>query len=181
MKGVFRFLAALALAFLLMLAFRALTFTIFTVDGEGLKPEFEAGDRVMVNRWSYGLRTGDAAGLFAYGRILRRPIERGDIVAYEDPTDDTRSRVLLGRCHALPGDTVAYRGQSQQLPSVKNCADADYYWMSALGKNNATDSRQLGFISERLVIGRVVLVVYSHDPQSPFWQGWRGSRFCLSK
>ena len=181
MKGVFQFLVALALAFLLMMAFRALAFTICTVDGEGLEPEFEAGDRVLVNRWSYGLRTGARGGLFPYGRLLRQPVGRGDIVAYEDPTDTTHIRVLLGRCLALPGDTVRYQGRSELVPSLKDCADADYYWIGALGKNNPTDSRQLGFVSERLIIGRAVSVVFNHNPQASLWEGWQTGRFFLPK
>ena len=58
MRNLLKFLLALTVALMLMMAFRALVFTIYYVDGDGLEPEFVAGDHVMVNRWSYGLRTG---------------------------------------------------------------------------------------------------------------------------
>ena len=181
MRNVLKFLLALTLSLLLMLVFRALFFTIYTIDGEGLQPEFEPGDRVIVNRWSYGLRTGSGEGLFSYGRILRQPIRRGDIVAFEDPTDYTRTRILLGRCRALPNDTVRYNGRVELVPSVANCAGADYYWIQALSQNNPTDSRTLGFINEQFIIGRVFLVIYNHDPSSPFWSGYQGNRLLLRK
>jgi len=181
MRSTLKFLLVLALSLALMLVFRALAFTVYTVDGEGLQPEFEAGDRVMVNRWSYGLRTGGDEGLFSYGRLLRQPVRKGDIVAYEDPTDSTRSRVLLGRCRALPGDTVRYRGRLELVPSLKNCADADYYWMQALGEKNPTDSRELGFVSEQRIIGRAFLVVYNHDTSAPAWTGYLWNRTLLRK
>ena len=181
MLSTLRFMLALAVSLLLMLAFRALAFTIYIVDGEGLKPEFETGDHVMVNRWSYGLRTGSQRGLFHYGRILRRPVAKGDIVAYEDPTDPTRKRVLLGRCCALPGDTVDYNGITELVPSVANCAGADYYWIGALGQNNPTDSRQLGFISEHLIIGRAFVILYNHAPSAPIWSGFRGDRILIHR
>ena len=85
MRSLLKFLGALFIALLAMLAFRAIAFTIYTVPGEGLEPAFLRGDRVMVNRWSYGLRTG-GEGLFAYGRILRQPVKRGDLVAVNDST-----------------------------------------------------------------------------------------------
>ena len=181
MRKALKSLLVLAVALLLMLVFRALAFTIYIVDGEGLQPVFHSGDRVLVNRWSYGLRTGSDEGLFGYGRLLRRQIGKGDIVAYEDPTDPTRSRVLLGRCRALPGDTVRYRGRLELVPSLANCAGADYYWMQALGDNNPTDSRELGFVSEQSIIGRVVLVVYNHDTSAPVWAGYQWNRTLIRK
>jgi signal peptidase I len=181
MKATLKFLLALAVALLLMLLFRALVVTVYTVEGEGLQPDFEAGDRILVNRWSYGLRTGGGNSLFGYGRIAWNAIERGDIVAYDDPRDSTHNKTLIGRVRALPGDTVRYLGQKDILPSLRNCADADYYWIQALGNNNQTDSRLLGFISEERIIGRVVAIVYSHQPGRPFWTGYRPERFMILK
>ena len=176
-----KFLVALVAALIGMLAFRALFFTIFTVEGDGLSPAFVAGDRVMVNRWSYGLRTGGDGSLFPYGRLCRQQPSKGDLVAYEDPRDSTRQSILFGRCQALPGDTVCHDGHTLVIPSLHECADADYYWMSALGDGNPTDSRTLGFISEQRIIGRAFLIVYSHQPDQPFWTGWRHSRLLLLK
>ena len=57
MRSTLKFLLALVVAFAAMLTFRALVFTIYTVPDASVEPTFKAGDRVMVNRWSYGLRT----------------------------------------------------------------------------------------------------------------------------
>lgn len=189
MRNLLKFLLALAVALMLMMAFRALVFTIYYVDGDGLEPEFVAGDHVMVNRWSYGLRTGSRSvpgrqqgnGLFGYSRLWRQPMKRGDIVAYDDPSDSTHTRVLFGRLSALPGDTVHYHGYAEMVPGLANCADADYYWVQTLNENNPIDSRLLGFISEQYIIGRTVLVVYSHPEDSSVWTGYRNDRFLLLK
>ncbi len=174
MRNLLKFLLSLTIALVLMLVFRALVFTIYSIDGKGLEPEFKAGDRVLVNRWSYGLRMG-GEGLFEYGRICRQSISRGDIVAYEVPGD--RQRKLLGRVKALPGDTVRYMGGTELLPSIRNCDNADYYWIEAINETNPLDSRQLGFIKEQLIIGRVSMLIYSHNPEKPFWKGYRYNRF----
>ena len=181
MRATLRFLLSLTVALLLMLLCRALAFTIYTVEGDGLSPVFQKGDHVMVNRWSYGLRTGTSDGLFTYGRLMRSTVKRGDIVAFEDPTDPTRNRIMFGRCRALPGDTICYNGRLELVPSLKNCDSADHYWIQALGENNPTDSRQLGYISEQSIIGRAIIVVYNHDPQAPFWAGYNGRRILLKK
>ena len=60
MRSTLKFLIVLAVSLLVMLVFRALAFTVYAVGGKALEPDFKAGDRVLVNRWSYGLRTGAA-------------------------------------------------------------------------------------------------------------------------
>ena len=171
MRSTLKFLLALVVAFLLMLAFRGLVMTIYTVDGNGLSPVFHAGDRVVVNRWSYGLRTGQTDGLFDYGRLCRQPVERGDLIAFED----SLGQVFICRCTALPGDTL---GQ-MVVPSLANCADQDYYWVEPVGKKNPLSSRQLGFIPEERIIGRACLILYNHQPGAPLWKGYDSQRLLL--
>ena len=171
MRGSIKFLMALAVAFVVMLAFRALVMTVCTVGGDGLEPVFQEGDRVVVNRWSYGLRTGEKGSLFDYGRICRQEIKKGDFIAFED----AMGKVLICRCAALPGDTIF----GKIVPGLLNCADQDYYWVESLGKNNATDSRQLGFIPEERIIGRACLILYNHHPKAAFWKGYMKDRLLL--
>ena len=171
MKGTVKFIGAIAVALVVMLAFRALVMTVCTVDGNGLEPVFRAGDHVVVNRWSYGLRTGVRGGLFDYGRICRQPVKKGDFIAFEDSV----GRVLICRCAAVPGDTI----YNKIVPGLATCADQDYYWVTSLGKNNATDSRELGFIPETRIIGRACLILYNHTPEAPFWEGYSKDRLLL--
>ena len=150
--------------------FRAVGFTLYTIGGDGLSPLFVAGDRVLVNRWSYGLRVGGGdISLFGYGRLWRQKIARGDVVAFENPTSGD---IVVCRCQGLPGDTLNIGGECVVVPSIKDCADADYYWVESVNTRNTVDSRLLGFISEEYVIGRVVMIVWSHNPASSLWKGW---------
>jgi len=174
MRKTAKFILVLAVALVLMLCFRAVAFTICTVDGEALAPMFCKGDRLLVNRWSYGLRVGSDDGLIGYTRIGRQTVSRGDIVAFENPGND--DEVLIAQCQALPGDTVQWKGRKMVVPGTVNCAGRDHYWMVAIGNDTTIDSNTLGFISEELLIGRVTTIVYSHDPDEPFWKGWRHER-----
>lgn len=171
MKNTLRFLLAFLIAFAMMMVVRAIGVTIYTISGTGSKPVFQAGDRVMVNRWSYGLRVGGKDSFFGYGRIARQSVEKGDLVAFENPQNN--DQVLIYRCKGLPGDTVAYEGKTLVVPSLKDCADADYYWLESL------DSQQLCFIAEEYLIGRAFMVVYSRNPLEPLWSGWRSNRIFL--
>ena len=175
MHSTLKFLLALVVALIAMLAFRALAFTTYTVTGSGLEPVFVAGDRVLVNRWSYGLRTGADGSLFSYGRICRQPVAKGDYVAFED----SLGQILICQCAAVPGDTISLRGRREVVPGLFNCSRQDYYWLRSVNPQNPLDSRQMGFIPESSIVGRACLIIYSHDPSSPLWDGYLASRFLL--
>ena len=165
MRSTLKFLMALVVAFVVMMTFRALVFTIYTVPGSHLEPAFKAGDRVMVNRWSYGLRTG-GGGLFSYGRLCWQAVEKGDFVAI----DDSLGNVTIGCCTALPGDTVRWQGRTIIVPGKANCANHDYYMID-----------RLGLIREEQIIGRAFLIVYNHAPGHFFWSGYDADRLLMLK
>ena len=163
MRNTLKFLVALIVAFSVMLLFRALVFTIYTVSGSQLGPTFKSGDRVMVNRWAYGLRTGDGQ-LFPYGRLCQRPVHKGHWVV----ADDSLGQTLVGRCTALPGDTICLQERKLILPSKAACARHDYYLIDGVG-----------IVCEEQIVGRVILVVYNHTQGSPFWRDYPVERFLL--
>ena len=117
----------------------------------------------LAYRWLFGDAANEAMRRFRDERIAR----------YGKPFFRFRS------ADELPGDTVYYDGRLVMVPSTKDCADADYYWIRALGEGNPTDSRQLGFISEQRIIGRAFLVVFNHDAEQSLWRGWKGNRLLL--
>lgn len=178
MRGLLRLAVALAAGAIVLMAFRALALTVYTVDGEGLQPLFLQGDRILVNRWSYGLRAGydDGGGLFGYGRLCHSQVRRGDVVAFDNPSDSLLG-VFVCQCVAIPGDTISYKGRSLVLPGVYSCADEDYYWMKSLNGANPFDSSLFGPLPESRIIGRVCIVLYNHDDRQWFFQGFNGKRF----
>lgn len=181
MKMILQSLLALAVAALCVVAFRLLAFTLYTVEGSALTPELIAGDRVVVNRWSYGLRTGGQEGLFRYGRILAKAVKRGDIVAFDSPADSLPG-VFVCRCKAVAGDTVRVGGDAIVVPGREaTCANEDYYWMEAIGGDAFPDSRSFGPVAESCVIGRVCMVLYSLNPSRPLYDSFRKERFFLVK
>lgn len=168
MKLALQLLLALAIAALLVLGVRSLAFTVFTVRGTGFAPELMWGDRIVVNRWSYGLRTGSPKGLFPYGRILKKPIAKGDIVAFDCPSDSLNG-IFLARCKALPGDTITYQGNLCIVPGREaTCAKEDYFWLAPIGHSQG----EYGLVPESSVIGRVISVLYNHNDAQPFFTGY---------
>jgi len=102
-----------------MLVIRAFFFTILTVEGPALEPALINGDRVLVNKWSYGLRTADLVSGDCDRWLSVQP-RRGDLVAFNYPLDFKRpvaSRpVYVCFCKALPGDTVRAANTLMTVP-----------------------------------------------------------------
>lgn len=109
MRNPIKFIAAMAVAAAVTILFRNVAFTIYTVPETGIKPWLVEGDRVLVNRWSYGLRTGGEK-FFPYSRWCRKPVGKGELVAFNYPLDTINplaSRAVHAAfCAAGPGDTV---------------------------------------------------------------------------
>ena len=179
MRAWLKTIIALAAAALAVALFRALFFAVYTVSGPRLEPVLMEGDRVLVNRWSYGLRTGGGGGLFGYGRVCADSVALGDIVAFDSPLPQGGG-VFVCRCAALPGDTVATPRGALIVPGRQaTCAAEDHYWMQALAPGDTLDSRLFGPVPESLVLGRVCVIVFSHDDCQPFYRGYRPERTLL--
>ena len=177
MANWLKYVIAFTLAMALMLLFRTLAFSIHGVEGDGLAPLYQDGDRLLVNRCSYGVRI-EGGSMLPYSRLMRQPVQRGDIVAFTAPCgypsattpdgspsattpDGFPSGLMIARCTAVPGDTIRTTNGTLIVPGLVNCAKADYYWIEALNSKNPVDSRHLGFIPEQNIIGKVVTVLYN--------------------
>ena len=84
MANWLKYVIAFTLAMALMLLFRTLAFSIHGVEGDGLAPLYQDGDRLLVNRCSYGVRI-EGGSMLPYSRLMRQPVQRGDIVAFTAP------------------------------------------------------------------------------------------------
>ena len=68
------------------------------------------GERILVNKWSYGLRL-PLMSAFSYHRWRERPVQKRDIVVFnnpagiQQPTIDRRE-IYISRCIGTPGDTL---------------------------------------------------------------------------
>ena len=153
------FIVTFSLMMVLMLAIRTLAFSIHGVEGNGLAPLYQNGDRLLINRCSYGLRI-EGNGILPYSRLMRSPVQRGDIVAFTVPCDSVAG-VFIARCKAIPGDTISTQEGPLLVPGLETCAKTDYYWLESINPNNPADSRHLGLIPESHIIGEVISVLYN--------------------
>lgn len=121
MRTVFRIAFAVLALVAVIVVLRTFAVTTYRVTSAGMEDGLHRGESVLVDRWSYGLRT-PLEGLFGYHRLKEREVRRGDVLVFDAPAVGTAADgdVLIGRCVAVPGDVV-------YLDSLFVNADAGQY------------------------------------------------------
>ena len=152
--------------FFIGLLLKLFVFEILTVSGESMFPSLKDGERIFVNKLSYGIVEpyGDEL-LFAWNHP-----KRGDIVIYL-----YNNKIVVKRCIAIGGDTLEVLSDSEynyslkvgdsrigltesQYLNLKNSVSVPEGYILAVGDNQevSVDSRTYGFVSEKNVLGKVL-------------------------
>lgn len=106
----FKWIVTLAGAVAAVLLLRGFAFTSCLIPSEGMENSLFEGERIIVNKWSYGLRT-PLMSVFPYRRWRERPVKSGDIVIFNNPKAVgqpviDRREMFISRCAGTPGDTL---------------------------------------------------------------------------
>lgn len=105
-KWIFAFAGVIAVVLLL----RGFAFTSCLIPSTGMENSLFQGERILVNKWSYGLRV-PLMSLFSYHRWCERSVRQQDVVVFNNPaaigqpTIDRRE-IYISRCIGTPGDTL---------------------------------------------------------------------------
>lgn len=115
-KGFYFWIKALVVAGIVVLLVKTFAFTSCTIPFSGMENSLYRGDRIIVNKWSYGLRT-PFTSLFSYHRWGETEIKPNDIIVFNNPLPDNsktaidRREVFISRCIGVPGDTLMLTSQ----------------------------------------------------------------------
>ena len=91
---------------------RIFIFDLNYIPSESMQPNLEVGDRIVVNKFTYGFSKHTIPFSFApsfpgqYKRLFARLPERGDIVTFKHPKTKV---IFIKRVVGLPGDKVQYQ------------------------------------------------------------------------
>ncbi|MDR1313324.1 MAG: signal peptidase I [Deltaproteobacteria bacterium] len=184
---------AILFAVALALVIRSFVVQAFHIPSGSMIPTFLEGDRVLVSKFSYGVRSPFS------NRVLidTGSPARGDVVIFKFPGDPKVD--FVKRVMGLPGEEVElrdgilfvngtqtpdpwgrYTGRSG-LPS-RNYGPArvpaDQYFMMGDNRDFSNDSRAWGCVDRSLLRGKAWRLYWSwnSDPEVPFWKRLRGGR-----
>ncbi|WP_455586164.1 signal peptidase I [Bacteroides sp.] len=110
MKRNLKWIIALAGAIVIVILLRSFAFTSCLIPSTGMENSLFRGERILVNKWSYGLRL-PFMSVFPYHRWGERKVQKEDIVVFNNPASMTESvidkrEVFISRCVGVPGDTL---------------------------------------------------------------------------
>ncbi len=120
-KKILKWMSIIVGAIAIAVLLRGFGFTSYLIPSEGMENSLFCGDRVLVNKWSYGLRT-PMMRWFGYHRWNSQVAGRGDIIVFNNPADlaspyvDCRE-IYISRCTGIPGDTLWVDSLFSLIPS----------------------------------------------------------------
>lgn len=154
MKRIFTCLKVLFTAILIVWLVKTFAFTSCSIPSTGMENTLYQGEKVLVNKWSYGWRIPFTTWHIGAGRA-----EKGDVVLFNNPVPADKETpvfargLFISRCAGVPGDTLMLNrellvtGTRALSPDSKQLYAYPYRQEDTL--NYAM--QQLGIIGNRLV------------------------------
>ena len=148
-------LKVLLTAILIVLLVKTFAITSCSIPSTGMENTLYRGEKVLVNKWSYGWRIP-----FTSSHFLAEKAKRGDVVLFNNPSpSDQKTPVFtrglfISRCVGTPGDTLMLNkellvtGQKVLSPDSKQL----YTYPHQLEDTLQCVLRELG-IKENLLVG----------------------------
>lgn len=168
---------AIVVALIMALAIRTFILQPFRIPSTSMVPTLMIGDRLMVNKLSYGA----IVPLTTYRLPGFSKPKRGDIIVFRAPED--RHKDFIKRLIGLSGEKVEIKfgdiyvnGQLVTDPVIKNIyyynrgtygevnkpitVPAGYYFVLGDNSGSSSDSRFWGFVPQDDVVGRAEFIYW---------------------
>ena len=148
----------------LALLIRATLFQVYSIPSGSMEPTLEVGDHILVTPYRAPFRD--------------RAPSRGDVIVFRNPSHE--GEFLVKRVIGIPGKVVsAFEGRvrvdGHTLPEPylvrgektehlhSSLVPAGSYLVLGDHREDSVDSRDWGFVSQSLIVGRARAVVWSSD------------------
>lgn len=143
MKSKKMAMAIIGVAFVVVLL-RGCVATSYLIPSSGMENSLYRGERILVDKWSYGLRL-PFMKLWGYHRWADRAVQKEDILVFNNPANLSepvidRREVFISRCIGTPGDTLLIDSLFSVIPSEKNAPDQKFLYSYPRGRERQLDS-----------------------------------------
>ena len=101
------YIKGLVMAALIVLLVKTFAITSCSIPSTGMENALYQGEKVLVNKWSYGWRIP-----FTASHFLPEKVQRGDVVLFNNPIPADKETpvfarsLYISRCVGVPGDTL---------------------------------------------------------------------------
>ena len=117
---------------LVVVLLRGCVATSYLIPSSGMENSLYQGERILVDKWSYGLRL-PFMKLWGYHRWADSPVPKEDILVFNNPANLSeptidRREVFISRCIGTPGDTLLIDSLFSVIPSEKNAPDQKFLY-----------------------------------------------------
>ena len=129
---------------LIVVLLRGCVATSYLIPSSGMENSLYRGERILVNKWSYGLRL-PLMKLWGYHRLADTSVGKEDIIVFNNPADLSeqtidRREVFIGRCIGTPGDTLLLDSLYSVAFSEKSAPDQKFLYTYPRTKERQVDS-----------------------------------------
>ena len=123
---------------------RSCVATSYLIPSSGMENSLYCGERILVNKWSYGLRL-PFINICGYHRWMEKPVQKEDIIVFNNPASLSehtidQKEVFISRCLGVPGDTLLIDSLFSVIPSEKNAPDQKFLYTYPRQKECQLDS-----------------------------------------
>lgn len=123
---------------------RSCVATSYLIPSSGMENSLYCGERILVNKWSYGLRL-PFMNAWGYHRWMEKPVRKEDIIVFNNPANLSENtidqkEVFISRCLGVPGDTLLVDSLFSVIPSEKNAPDQKFLYTYPRQKECQLDS-----------------------------------------
>ncbi len=184
-KTVREWVEALIFALIVALIFRTWIFAPYRVPTGSMIHTIEIGDHLFVSKFAYGLIVP-----FTDRKLFPSKVERGDIVVFPYPEDPSKN--FIKRVVGIGGDTIEIIGENLYINGELEPQEYVYHdksaysipenrvekvpegklWVMGDNRRNSKDSRYWGFVEEKKVQGKGVIVYWNHNPHRNLLAGY---------
>ena len=144
MKQGLKWASLLLGVIIVVVLLRGCVMTSYLIPSSGMENSLFKGERILVNKWSYGLRLPWMSFL-SYHRWGEEPVKKEDIIVFNNPANLSepvidKREVYISRCIGTPGDTLMIDSLYSVIPSKKNAPDQKFLYVYPRNKEKQLDS-----------------------------------------
>ena len=185
------YIEAILIALLLAMLIRTFIVQAFKIPSGSMEKTLLIGDHILVSKFSYGTHIPNEipfinTKLFDDIVLFSSVPERGDIIVFKFPKDETRD--FIKRVIALPGDLLEVRRQKvfinnkpyedararhTESPSDSPLVPRDdfgpilipegHVFVMGDNRENSQDSRYWGYLNVKKIRGKALIIYWSWD------------------